>query len=367
MKIIYIINSLKNGGPVNMLYTLVKNLDADLCDILVVALKDAYVSNTRNFSSLRCKVIVLDGGSVSHSINKVQSIINAEKPDIVHSHGGVADVVNSHLRGTHKCFSTVHCDPDEDFSMKLGKIKGWIKATAFINTLKKIEYPIACSETVSKKILKKRGIQIGYIRNGIDLENLSSLNSKITREKLEIPEDALLMVFCGYLSRRKNVEFICRALMETDRKDVYLMVLGDGDQFEFLKGLSILDNRIKMIGRVSNSYDYLIIADIFVSASLSEGLPLAVMEGMACGLPVLLSDIESHQEIKKCCPDATMLFPIENNEKLTRLISKISKPAKIQIKNATDIVTNYLNAKRMASEYFELYQSKCTNTEGKST
>lgn len=38
-------------------------------------------------------------------------------------------------------------------------------------------------------------------------------------------------------------------------------------------------------------------SDIMISASLAEGLPNSVLEGLACGLPILFSDITPHQEI----------------------------------------------------------------------
>ena len=173
MKIIYLINSLKNGGPVNMLYTLVKYIDHNTNDIIVIALKSAPANNSRDFSTLCCQVKILNCCSLNKSIKKVQEIVDKENPDVVHSHGGIADLINSQLKGDYKTVSTIHCDPDEEFSMKKGKIVGWFKATAFIHTLKKISYPIGCSKTVADKIRLKRNVSIKYIRNGIELEKLN--------------------------------------------------------------------------------------------------------------------------------------------------------------------------------------------------
>lgn len=149
-KIVFIINSLKNGGPVNMLYTLIKHVDANKFDMYVIALSKCDPNNERNFNELSCKVVTLSDNE--NTMKQVNSLIEKINPDIVHSHGGRADLVNSRLKGNFKTVSTVHCDPDEDFAMKKGKIRGWMQATVFINTVKKIQCPIACSETVAKKI-----------------------------------------------------------------------------------------------------------------------------------------------------------------------------------------------------------------------
>ena len=90
---------------------------------------------------------------------------------------------------------------------------------------------------------------------------------------------------------------------------------------EDLKKLAGNDSRIKFIGRVPSPIKYLRISDYFVSASLSEGLPLAVMEGMGCGLPAILSNIDSHFEMKKCCEEAVQIFYLEDYEKMIAILN----------------------------------------------
>lgn len=356
MKVFYLINSLKNGGPVNMLYTLVKYMQSYNIEMTVIALKQSPVNNSRDFSHLNCTVNILNRGGLKENIQECQKIVDCEKPDIIHSHGGVADLVNSRLKGDFVSYSTVHCDPDEDFTMKLGKFKGWLKATAFITSIKKIDNPIACSETVANKIYAKRGINLNYIRNGIDLKRANVGNCNITRKDLDISEDAIVLIFCGYLSKRKNARYICEAIKKTSRKDIYLLVLGDGEEFIPISEEYKDCDRIRMIGRVLNPYAYYIISDVFISASLSEGLPLAVMEGMGCGLKAMLSNIDSHREMKKCCDEGVELFSLKQIDELIQDIETLeSTTVHEKGKKARETVLNYLNAKRMAQEYYEMY------------
>ena len=56
-KVLYLINSLKNGGPVNMLYSLCKYLDNTQYKIYVMALKKCDI-NARDFSNLNCELII---------------------------------------------------------------------------------------------------------------------------------------------------------------------------------------------------------------------------------------------------------------------------------------------------------------------
>jgi glycosyltransferase involved in cell wall biosynthesis len=352
-KVLFLINSFKNGGPVNMLYTLVKYIDKEKLDITVVALKQCDKDNERDFSDLDCNVITLDGAGVTKTVHNIQKLIEELHPFIIHSHGGVADVVNSRLKGTHKSFSTIHCDPDEDFVMKKGLIEGWIRATVFISTLKRIQVPVACSETVAKNILAKRKFKISYVRNGIDLDKLQ-YSETITRSELGIAQDVIVLTFCGYLSKRKNVGFLVNALKRVKRNDIYLLIIGDGTEYESLKQQAADDNRVVFAGRSSCPAKYLRISDYFVSSSLSEGLPLAVMEGMGCGLLAVLSDIGSHQEMKRCCDEAVRLFTLQNTNELENILEKLTVNQNAREK-AQKAVFDYLNAKRMANEYVERY------------
>ena len=72
-KIVFIINSLKNGGPVNMLYTLIKHVDANKFDMYVIALSKCDPNNERNFNELSCKVVTLSDNE--NTMKQVNSLI----------------------------------------------------------------------------------------------------------------------------------------------------------------------------------------------------------------------------------------------------------------------------------------------------
>lgn len=355
IRVLYLINSLKNGGPVNMLYTLVKYIDKNEFDVHVLALNPCTGGNARDFSSLNCEVTVLNETSIRKLLLAAQRVVDTWKPQIIHSHGGVADTVSTKLKGQFVSFNTIHCDPDEDFVMRKGKILGRIKANAFFYTLKKIEKPIACSETVANKILKKRGVYVDYIRNGIDLNRLNT-NEIFNRSEFSLKDEDIVLVFCGYLSKRKNVSFLINAIKNTNKKNIHLLVVGDGDEYDVIKQLAGDDERIHLIGRVESPTAYLMISNFFISASLSEGLPLAVMEGMGCGLPAILSNIESHSEIKKCCDDGVLLFGLSNDDCLVKILNEITVSSSAG-KAAQRTIYENLNASRMAKEYQNSYRN----------
>ncbi len=108
------------------------------------------------------------------------------------------------------------------------------------------------------------------------------------------------LVFLGRFETMKNIDtFIGGSALLKDRYDFELDVCGDGparaslEQYAAARGL---DGRARFPGSVSNGASYLKSAAAFVSLSDFEGRPNAVMEAMAAGAPLIVSDIAAHRE-----------------------------------------------------------------------
>ncbi len=140
------------------------------------------------------------------------------------------------------------------------------------------------------------------IPNGIDLEAFPPTSPE-TRKQLRIrfglPQSAFVFAYSGKLNRGKGLEMLVRAWsrVRAARKDAHLLLIGAGGQ-QFLSCEAVLreearrrglDASITFTGYVTPVADYLRASDAFVFPSESEALGLALIEGMACGLPALAS------------------------------------------------------------------------------
>lgn len=361
IKIVYLINSLKIGGPVNMVYNLVKNLDIQKFDIIVIAISNVSSDKRKDFSDTNSKVIELGlTGNIFTKIQKTLSVIDEISPALVHSHGGVADIIAGRIKNSTIKVNTIHCVPNEDFVFKSGKILGMLKSSFYYRNLKKIDETIACSKTVSDKIEKYRGIKYKYIQNGIDTQKIDTIDLNIgLKDKLGIDKLDTVFCFCGYLSKRKNVQYIISNFKRVSNGNYKLLIIGDGDEFERLSKQASDDDRIIFVGRVSCPVDYFKISNYLLSASLSEGLPLAVMEGMACGLPSILSKIDSHLELVALSEVATKsisYFDLSDEMGLRNELEKINLANYEQLAiEAKLFIENHLIASKMAEKYEQLY------------
>lgn len=126
------------------------------------------------------------------------------------------------------------------------------------------------------------------------------------------PEGQFLCTFVGELSGRKNQIFLVQAVDSLKRQGipVRLLLVGEGSEYDTLKSEVArlgLENDVLLLGHSDKVPSILAATDLYVSASVSEGLPFNLMEAMAFGLPILASDVRGQSDLLSEKPD--MLYP----------------------------------------------------------
>ncbi len=142
------------------------------------------------------------------------------------------------------------------------------------------------------------GDRLDAIQNGLDLERVDHVIRSASR--LRNPH-AFTLAAASRLVPIKNLHALIDAFRGVDGAS-RLIVMGDGPLKESLVRQIAelrLSDRVKLTGMLPREEVYRRIeeADLFVSISRGEGLPVAVLEAMGCRRPVLLSDIPPHREI----------------------------------------------------------------------
>jgi len=146
-----------------------------------------------------------------------------------------------------------------------------------------------------REFLQKLGVStsIEIIPNGVELQ-LYRATSENCRPEFGFSDEDILLIFSGRLGPEKNLDFLIRAFAGAAEavKNAHLLVIGGGPEEQALKQAAAQSGaagRIHFTGMLP--YDelprYLSMADLFVTASLTEVHPLSVVEAMASGLPVL--------------------------------------------------------------------------------
>lgn len=143
------------------------------------------------------------------------------------------------------------------------------------------------------------GARLCVVQNGVDIDRLDRIVGPGTRGARD---GAFTIASVGQLIDRKDPLCVLSAFAAADDGQSRLAFIGAGYLHERLtaeiraRGLA---DRVELSGLVPREtvYEHLSRAHVFVSASRGEGLPVAVLEAMACHCPVVLSDIPPHREI----------------------------------------------------------------------
>lgn len=140
--------------------------------------------------------------------------------------------------------------------------------------------------------------------------------------KYQIPKEAFVLLSVGELSIRKNHLFVLDALAALRRKDVYYMICGQGPMKEKLrhraKRLGVWE-QVRMTGFQENVIEMYRNADVFVFPSMQEGMPVALIEAMAAGMPCAASNIRGNKELLA----DQQLFSLKQPKQLCQLLTAL--------------------------------------------
>lgn len=143
------------------------------------------------------------------------------------------------------------------------------------------------------------GKRLCAVQNGVDLNRIDRIINVI---KQPPNNEQFTIVTIGRLIAIKNPFTILAAFKSSIAATGNLVFIGQGNLHDSLLSeisLAHLEKQIHLTGLLPRDQVYreLLEADVFISASWGEGLPVATLEAMACGCPVILSDIAPHREI----------------------------------------------------------------------
>ncbi len=198
------------------------------------------------------------------------------------------------------------------------------------------------------------------IYNGIK-DDFSHYDKRSVRKKLNLPEDKFIVINISRFDKTKNVKtFIEIASMLQNSDEIFFILAGDGDEKKEI--IEMIEQRklknIFLPGFISNPVEYLQSSDLYLSTSLSEGLPYTLLEASMCGLPIVASDVRGNNEI--VVPDFNgLLFDLNTLKKAAEAIIKLESDKSYYKKlsdNARKMFLDKFTEQKMIFKLKEVYE-----------
>lgn len=246
----------------------------------------------------------------------VRDTVARSRPDIVHSHGPRAHLfAGLALRGdnsvplvstAHGSFTQFALGHEQEFGdlrkrLRLLKYESMEKLTGHL-----ADRFIAVSEATRRDLIELAGVpaaKVEVVYNGVEEQNFVEQQLQELRLRLECRPGDQLVVFAGRLAYHKGAGFFTVAAgTVTKPPNVRFVIVGEGPMETEIRRRAArppLAGRLTLTGRREDAVAIIAAADLFVLPSLSEGLPLTLLEAAMCGRAVVASNTGGIPEIVK--------------------------------------------------------------------
>ncbi len=252
--------------------------------------------------ALGARVVCVDKmpGLRPGTIGRLAAALRRLHPEVVHTHQIGALFYAGPAARRAGVPLVVHTEHGKNYAQRrrtrwLGWLAGRYAARFFC-----VSADIA-AEVTAGRIVPRRKIHV--VANGIDTARFRAQgDARELRQELGIPAAAPVVGTIGRLSEIKQQDLLLRAFARISERlpEARLLLVGDGPLMGSLRQLAQdlgQAERVHFAGYQARPERYLQVMDLFALTSRSEGMPLAVLEAWAAGLPVLASDVGGLPEL----------------------------------------------------------------------
>lgn len=280
---------------------------------------------------------------------------------VVHCHNKSATVHAAgvaRLAGARVLVSTRHGMAALPYRLRK-ELKFWVTAALLCDRVVAVCEVARGNMTAGAKAVAHKVVTI---RNGAYPPAVGTVSS--------VEKRGFALVTVGRLAPAKSYDTLLRSVALARRQvpDLSLWIVGDGAEAAPLRRLSAelgLNGAVQFCGERSDVGSWLREADVFVLSSISEGLPISILEAMAVGLPSIVTDVGGMPEVISLSGAGTTV-PAGDVETLAATIVEFAN-RRTELKEwgqrARSCYTQHFTPERMADQYLSLYQA-CLSARG---
>ena len=221
--------------------------------------------------------------------------------------------------------------------------------------LKNATAVFSAGEVLKERCEERFGCEVQNAGVGIDIDTIEEKKKVATplRVRLGISPDTLVCTFCGDLSSSKGVDVFCEAARRLLFRypDFFFVVIGDGPLLKSISSDSLGGMRVTGPLPPDETLSYLVVSDVFVLPSRSEGLPSALVEALVAGCVPVVSSVG---DCPRLVEDGTTGFVIKNRSvsELMRCLLALRDRRRLEkMKDAIRVKKPFLGVLKAVSDW----------------
>lgn len=361
-RILYVTTSTTIGGSEKTLYHLATGLSPERYDVVGVACLKPLGYYARALSNRGIPVY-----QTGHSLSALAELINEKAPDILHCFLYRAMQMGRLAKRFYGVPGRLVLSPRVHYRSRP-------KPLQWLDRLLRSKEDFLAAESNANRDFAVEGLgyapaQVGVIRNGVDLSlwQEDSRHPFSARERqrksLGFSGSETVVGAVGRLDVQKGFEFLIEAMsrLREPFPELRCVIVGDGPEKTRLqrKVESMgMQGLVYFVGEQADMRDWYGFFDLFALPSLWEGLPNALLETMACGIPAVASSVDGVLEVVKDGENG-LLVPPGDPEALAEALAELLKDSSLRstlAEKGKKDVSERFTLDRMVQEYDNLYQ-----------
>lgn len=378
IRVLQLVNAF-GGGPGVVVYNLAKNLDPDRFHTTVCRLVSW---NRPQEEAIHQSILDLGIESINLEIDerflhgaldvgvliKLRRLLNEREIDIIHTHLIRADFFGrlaAWTAGVHGIVATVH--NVERYHVSARPVARLARAFERFS-VRGVGKVVCVSDAVRQAIMQREKLlaaKVVTILNGVDLEHYQAngLPRESVRRQMGIPPGRLVIGTVGRFYPQKGIPYLIQAGLGVvrERPDTVFLMVGEGptrpDMWRKIEALG-LSGHFVLAGPRLDVREMLSVMDMFVMPSLWEGLPIAVLEAMAMGLPCVVTNVGGNPEVVRNGVTGWVVAPRDPGELQDRVLQLVDDDGlrRSMGEAGRRLVEREFDARQTASRYAELYE-----------
>jgi sugar transferase (PEP-CTERM/EpsH1 system associated) len=295
---------------------------------------------------------------------RIARVAREHKLDVLHARGWPTLLETAIGARLAKVSGTVYGFHGKTFDdlQGIGFKRSWLQKVG-ISSYKKIVTlnPRMRSELAAECRIKEETIHL--IANGVDLEKFRPYDDQdALRYRFGIPLNRFIVGNVARLDPVKNHEIIMHVLQRLEKRAdcPFFLVVGEGSHRAALEAEAArlgLGSHIRLFGYSEHIAELLNCMDLYVQPSLYEGFSNTILEAMACGLPVLATDVGGSADLFSAGQEGFFFRP-KDDEILASLIVQLQRDASLRYgmsKRARSRAVEHFSLSRTVGQYEALY------------